>query len=67
MTRKDYKAFAEHLGMERRFISSPTRKEGFDLAVKVMCGVFQSDNGRFDRVRFLREYDKCSKTGLDGH
>lgn len=60
MTRKDYKLFAEYLGMERKFLTG-RRAEGFDSAVNVIASVFSRDNGRFDREKFLTAYRKFWK------
>jgi hypothetical protein len=59
MSRKHYRAMAEALRFERRYIEAMTGDASARVAqwsrdVRAIADVFAADNGRFDRDRFYR-------------
>lgn len=52
MTKKDYQAIADVI-VNRLYGATPTRRFALSDVAKDLCAVFEEDNPRFDRDKFL--------------
>jgi len=57
MTRKDYKAIAKAINMSTIITRKDITYIDKDLLIDDLCYIFKSDNGLFDRYRFI---DACN-------